>query len=167
MIFGCNSENASFHLSWIYQHFQREENKGRGVRLNQMSQDSFWKRFTRYRIEWAGFLFLILKCVLGVGRVHFSAEPFLVQSHLIFWWYNLCEWVVKFDFIYSPVGGRTLEKNQPSGKCVKVIYEADWNFLLLLSHSSLQNVVSYPLSSNYIWVHRGYLWGKWVIPKRR
>lgn len=170
MIFGCDSEDASFHLSRIYHHFQSDENKrkkGKSIWLNQMSQDSFWKRFTRYWIEWAGFLFLILERVLGIGRVHFSAEPFLVPGHLIFWYNNLCEWVVKFDFIYSPICRRTLEKNQPSGKCVEVIYEADWNFLLLLFLSPLQNVMSYPLSSNYIWVRRRYLWEKWVITKRR
>lgn len=80
----------------------------------------------RYWIEWAGFLlFLILEHILEVSIVHFSAEPFLVQGHLIFWCNNLCEWVVKFDFVCSPVCERTLEKNQSSGKCVEVIYEAD------------------------------------------
>lgn len=80
----------------------------------------------RYGIEWACFLlFLILEHILEVGIVHFSAEPFLVQGHLIFSCNNLCEGVVKFDFVYSPICGRTLEKNQSSGKCVEVIYEAD------------------------------------------
>lgn len=71
--------------------------------------------------------FKILKLVLVLAVVHFSAEPSLVQGHLIFWCNNLCEWVVKkFDFVYFPIcGRRTLEKNQRSGKCVEVIYEAD------------------------------------------
>lgn len=130
MIFGCSSENPSFYLSSIYQHFQGEENKkkkGRNIRLNQMSQDAFWKRFMRYWIEWAGFLlfFNSRKRSWSWYIVHFSAEPFLVQGHLIFRYNNLCEWVVKFDFVYSPICGRTLEKNPSSGKCVEVIYEAD------------------------------------------
>lgn len=59
LILGCNSENASLHPSWIYQLFQWEENqreKRRSVRLNQMSQDPFWKRFMSYWIQQAGFL---------------------------------------------------------------------------------------------------------------
>lgn len=82
-----------------------------------------------YCLEWVDFLFFFfnLKRVPVFAVVHFSAEPSLVQGHLIFWCNNLCEWVVKkFDFIYSPIcGRRTLEKNQRSGKCVEVIYEAD------------------------------------------
>lgn len=116
MIFGCNSEDASFHLTWIYQCFRWEENKRkkrRSIRLNQMPQDPFWKRFMSYWIQWAGFLlFLILERILGVSIVHFSTEPFPVQGHLIFWCNNLCEWVVKslISFVLPFVGGEDWRK---------------------------------------------------------
>ena len=169
MIFGWNSEDASFHLTRIYQHFQWEKSKRKKRSVNQMSHDPFWKRFMSYWLEWAGFPpFLILERVLEVGIVHFSTKPFPLQGHLIFWCNNLCEWVVKkFDFVYSPIcGRRTLEKNQWSGKCVEVIYEADSTFLLLLSRSSLQNVILSPIQLLlHVHVWRGFM-GKLVITKR-